>query len=33
VPGDRDAEDDGIDDRGPQARVVAGDGLADPPGK
>jgi hypothetical protein len=29
VPGDRDAEGDGADDRGPQVRVVGGDGLGD----
>jgi hypothetical protein len=29
VPGDRDAEGDGADDRGPQARVVGRDGLGD----
>jgi hypothetical protein len=29
VPGDRDAEGDGADDRGPQARVVGGDCLRD----
>jgi hypothetical protein len=29
VPGDREAEGDGADDRGPQARVVGGDGLGD----
>jgi len=29
VPGDRDAEGDGADDRSPQVRVVGGDGLGD----
>jgi hypothetical protein len=29
VPGDRDAEGDGADDRGPQGRIVGGDGLGD----
>jgi hypothetical protein len=29
VPGDRDAEGDGADDRGSQVRVAGGDGLGD----
>src|SRR4029077_15949128 len=29
VPGDRDAEGDGADDRGPQVRVAGGDGPGD----
>jgi len=29
MPGDRDAKGDGADDRGPQIRVVGGDGLSD----
>jgi hypothetical protein len=29
VPGDREADGDGADDRGPQVRIVGGDGLGD----